>query len=74
MRLVLAPPAAAIPLTPGGVGVVESTMIGFLVTAGAPASAATATALGWRPISHGLPIVAGLALLPTVRGRRHRPG
>ena len=69
LAYVIAQLAAAIPLTPGGVGIVESTMIGFLVTAGAPAAAATATVLGWRLISHWLPIGAGLALLPTVRGR-----
>ena len=45
-------------------------MIGALVTAGAPAAAATATVLGWRLVSHWLPIVVGLALLPTVTGRR----
>lgn len=62
--------AAAVPITPGGVGVVESAMIGVLVAAGSPAAAATATVLGWRLVSHWLPIAVGLGLLPTVRGAR----
>ena len=71
--------AAAVPLTPGGVGIVETAMIGVLVASGAPAAAATATVLGWRLISHWLPIPVGLALIPTLRRRptsrrRRRPG
>ncbi|TFV91071.1 flippase-like domain-containing protein [Blastococcus sp. CT_GayMR16] len=76
LAYIVAQLAAAIPLTPGGVGIVETAMIGFLVTAGAPAAAATTTVLGWRLISHWLPILVGLALLPTLRVgsriRRHR--
>ena len=70
LAYIIAQLAASIPLTPGGVGIVETAMIGALVTAGAPAAAATATVLGWRLVSHWLPIVVGLALLPTVTGRR----
>jgi uncharacterized protein (TIRG00374 family) len=62
--------AAAIPLTPGGIGIVETAMIGSLVAAGAPASAATITVLGWRLFSFWLPIVAGFVVLPTLPGRR----
>jgi uncharacterized protein (TIRG00374 family) len=58
--------AMAVPLTPGGVGVVETAMIGALVAAGAPVAGATAAVLGWRLISHWLPILAGLALMPTL--------
>ena len=46
-------------------------MIGSLVAAGAPVAAATTTVLGWRLVSHWLPILIGLALLPTARG--HHP-
>ena len=63
---------AAVPITPGGVGLVEPAMIGALVASGAPFAAATATVLGWRLVSHWLPIAAGLLLLPTVL-RRARP-
>jgi uncharacterized protein (TIRG00374 family) len=62
--------AAAIPLTPGGVGIVETAMIASLVAAGAPVAAATATVLGWRLFSYFLPILAGLGLLPTLPRRR----
>lgn len=58
---------ASVPLTPGGVGLVESAMIAALVVAGVPAGIATASVLGWRLVSHWLPIIAGLALLPTLR-------
>jgi uncharacterized protein (TIRG00374 family) len=70
LAYVIAQLAAAVPLTPGGVGIVETAMIGFLVTAGAPAAAATTTVLGWRLVSHWLPILVGLVLLPTVNHRR----
>jgi uncharacterized protein (TIRG00374 family) len=60
----------AVPITPGGVGVVEAGMTASLVAAGAPGAAATATVLGYRIVSHWLPIAVGLLLLPTVtRGR-----
>ncbi len=61
---VVAQIAAAVPLTPGGVGIVETAMVGALMASGAPAAAATTTVLGWRLISHWLPIPIGLALLP----------
>lgn len=69
--------SASVPITPGGVGIVETAMIGVLVASGAPGGAATATVLGWRLVSHWLPIVAGLALAPTLdsagtRGRTLR--
>lgn len=60
---------AAVPLTPGGVGIVESAMVGALVASGAPGAAATTTVLGWRLISHWLPIPIGLALLPATLSR-----
>ncbi len=63
--------AAAVPLTPGGIGIVETAMIGSLVAAGAPVAAATATVLGWRIFSFWLPILAGLGFLPTLPRRPH---
>jgi hypothetical protein len=63
---------AAVPLTPGGIGVVETTMTGVLVAAGAPGGAATATVLGWRLLSFWLPVLVGLALVPTLRGSSER--
>jgi len=61
--------AAAIPLTPGGVGIVETAMIGSFVAAGTPVGAATATVLGWRLFSYWLPVLAGLGFLPTLPRR-----
>lgn len=61
---------AAVPITPGGIGVVETAMTGVLVAAGAPAGAATATVLSWRLISFWLPILVGLALVPTLHGHK----
>lgn len=72
LAYVVAQIASAIPLTPGGVGLVETAMIGALVASGAPAAAATATVLGWRLVSHWLPIPIGLGLLPTVGTPRHQ--
>lgn len=66
LACVVAQVAAAIPLTPGGVGIVETAMIGTLVASGAPATAATVTVFGWRPVSHWLPIPFGLLLVPTL--------
>jgi putative heme transporter len=63
---------AAIPITPGGVGIVEATMTGMLVAAGAPAGEATAAVLGWRLVSHWLPIVVGLLFFPTLVVSRRR--
>jgi uncharacterized protein (TIRG00374 family) len=61
--------AMAVPLTPGGVGVVETAMIGALVAAGAPVAPATVAVLGYRLLSHWLPILVGLALMPTLPHR-----
>ncbi|HKJ56343.1 MAG TPA: YbhN family protein [Nitriliruptoraceae bacterium] len=72
LAFVVAQVAAAIPLTPGGVGIVETAMIGTLVASGAPAAAATATVFGWRLISHWLPIPFGLLLVPTL-GAKSEP-
>jgi uncharacterized protein (TIRG00374 family) len=54
--------AAAVPLTPGGVGVVEATMIGALAAQGVPPGQAAVVVLAWRLVSHWLPIVTGLVI------------
>lgn len=63
--------AAAVPLTPGGVGVVETTMAAALVAQGVPATTAAVTVLGWRLVSHWLPLALGLACF-AFRSRRFR--
>jgi uncharacterized protein (TIRG00374 family) len=57
---------AAVPITPDGVGVVEATMTGMLVASGAPPGEAIAAVLGYRLVSHWLPIVVGLLFIPTL--------
>jgi putative heme transporter len=63
---------ASLPLTPGGVGLVEPAMTAALVAAGVPAAVATASVLGWRLVSNWLPIGVGYALLATLRGNHTR--
>jgi uncharacterized protein (TIRG00374 family) len=59
--------AAAVPLTPGGLGVVETTMIGALAAEGVPAGQAAAVVLAWRVVSHWLPIIVGLLTYAAIR-------
>jgi uncharacterized membrane protein YbhN (UPF0104 family) len=65
---------ASVPLTPGGVGLVESAMTAALVAGGVPGGVAAASVLGWRLVSNWIPIGVGLALLPTLRRRRQPAG
>jgi uncharacterized protein (TIRG00374 family) len=51
---------AAIPFTPGGVGFVESGMVGAFVVLGVPASEATTIVLAYRVLATWLPALAGL--------------
>jgi uncharacterized protein (TIRG00374 family) len=62
--------AAAVPLTPGGVGVVEATMTAALVAQGSSGATAAVTVLGWRLVSHWLPIAVGLVTF-LLRPRHH---
>lgn len=64
---------AAVPITPGGVGIVEATVTAALIAQGAPPAAATVTVLGWRLISHWLPIMVGAVILPTLGVGQRRP-
>jgi uncharacterized protein (TIRG00374 family) len=50
-----------IPLTPGGIGVIEASLLAGLVTAGAPATLAVGIVLGYRLVSFWLMLPAGLA-------------
>jgi uncharacterized protein (TIRG00374 family) len=70
---------AAIPLTPGGLGVVEATLTGVLVGFGTPKGVAALGVVGYRLINFWLPIpMGGLAYLSLQvdrngkRGRRSR--
>jgi uncharacterized protein (TIRG00374 family) len=50
---------AVIPLTPGGLGVIEITIVSVLTGFGAPVGAATAGVLCWRLVNFWLPIPFG---------------
>lgn len=67
---------AAIPITPGGLGVVETAMPSLLVTFGAPASAAVPAVLAWRLVQFWMPIPLGGISYATLKlgplGRRRR--
>ncbi len=48
-----------IPITPGGLGIVEAGLSGLLILAGVPAGAAVVATLAYRIISYWLPILVG---------------
>jgi uncharacterized protein (TIRG00374 family) len=50
---------ALIPLTPGGLGIVEGGLSAMLILAGIPAGEAVLSTLGYRIISYWLPIMVG---------------
>jgi hypothetical protein len=55
---------AALPITPGGLGVVELTLSGTLAGFGVPASIAYLAVIAWRLVNFWLPIpLGGLAYL-----------
>jgi len=51
--------ASAIPLTPGGLGVIEATLVAITVGFGAPRSTAVLAVLGYRLVSYWLPLLPG---------------
>jgi uncharacterized membrane protein YbhN (UPF0104 family) len=71
--------ASAIPLTPGGLGVVEVTLVAVTVGFGTPRATAALAVLGYRIINYWLPLVPGavahirLRLRPGASGKTHRP-
>jgi uncharacterized protein (TIRG00374 family) len=76
---------AAIPITPGGIGVVEGVGTGFLVSFHVPLGIALAAVFGWRLFNFWLPIPIGggcyvsltqrgVAIRNWVKKRRHTDG
>lgn len=67
---------AAIPITPGGLGVVETALPSLLVTFGAPAGPALSSVLLWRLVQFWLPIPLGAISYASLKlgpmGRRQR--
>jgi uncharacterized protein (TIRG00374 family) len=51
--------ASAIPLTPGGLGVIEVTLVAVTVGFGAPRSTAVLAVLGYRIVNYWLPLMPG---------------
>jgi uncharacterized membrane protein YbhN (UPF0104 family) len=51
---------ALVPLTPGGLGIVEASLSGLLVLAGVPVGKAFVATLAYRLASYWLPLLAGL--------------
>lgn len=64
--------AGTMPLTPGGVGVFETTMLATLALLGFGAAAAIPI-LGYRLFNFWLPIPLAAILYPTLRGRSTKP-
>lgn len=64
-----------IPLTPGGIGVIEVALLAGLVAIGAPNAAATAAVLLYRLVSAWLMIPLGYLAMAGLTGwdRRHGP-
>jgi uncharacterized protein (TIRG00374 family) len=60
-----------IPVTPGGLGLIETSLLTGLVAAGAAQPAAAAVVLGYRLISFWLILPVGLATYPGLRDPRH---
>ena len=51
--------ASAVPLTPGGLGVIEVTMVAITVGFGAPRATAVIAVLGYRVVNYWLPLLPG---------------
>ncbi len=65
--------AGTLPLTPGGIGVFETTMLATLALLGVGAEAAVAI-LGYRLFNFWLPIPLAAIFYPTLHRRSERPG
>jgi uncharacterized protein (TIRG00374 family) len=63
---------ALVPLTPGGLGIVEASLSGLLVLAGIPGGTAFLATLAYRLISYWLPLLAGPVIYVFYR-RRYGP-
>jgi uncharacterized protein (TIRG00374 family) len=64
--------ASAIPVTPGGLGVVEVTLVAITVGFGAPRATAVLAVLGYRIVNYWLPLLPGAVAYLRVRLRSAR--
>ena len=60
---------ALVPITPGGLGIVEASLTGLLVLAGVGGQKAVVATLAYRLASCWLPLVAGVVAYPLYRRR-----
>ena len=51
--------ASAIPVTPGGLGIIEVTLVAITVGFGAPRATAVVAVLGYRVVNYWLPLLPG---------------
>jgi len=58
---------AALPLTPGGLGIVEGVMVPAFVAFGAPTQIAVLGVIGWRVLEYWMPIPLSLAAYTSLR-------
>jgi len=58
---------AQLPLTPGGLGIVEGVMVPAFVAFGVPASIAVLGVIGWRLLEYWLPIPLSLVAYSSLR-------
>jgi hypothetical protein len=68
--------ASAIPLTPGGLGVIEVTLVAVTVTVGfgSPRPTAVLAVLGYRIVNFWLPLIPGAIAYVRLRLRRGADG
>jgi uncharacterized protein (TIRG00374 family) len=66
--------ASAIPLTPGGLGVIEVTLVAVSVGFGAPRATAVLAVLGYRIANYWLPLIPGAVAYIRLRLRRAADG
>jgi uncharacterized protein (TIRG00374 family) len=64
---------ALLPLTPGGLGIVEASLSGLLILAGVHAAYAFLATLAYRIASYWLPLLAGPPAYLLFRHRYGRP-
>ena len=60
---------ALVPLTPGGIGIVEASLSGLLVLAGVPSASAIVATLAYRLVTYWLPIITGIGFYVSFRSR-----
>jgi uncharacterized protein (TIRG00374 family) len=60
---------ALVPITPGGLGIVEASLSGLLILAGVPGAKAFVATLAYRLASYWLPLLAGLVAYVLFRRR-----